>query len=125
MEALSIRQPWAWLIVNGYKDIENRSRRTHFRGRIYVHTGKNIASLDDFPEQWEYIRQSGIVIPPNLPTGAIVGEVTIADCVEFSKSPWFSGRYGYTLEAPAAYETPVPCRGQLGFFAVDENLIQG
>ena len=31
--ALSIRQPWAWLIVNGYKDIENRDWKTHYRGR--------------------------------------------------------------------------------------------
>lgn len=30
---LSIRQPWAWLIVNGYKDIENRTWPTHFRGK--------------------------------------------------------------------------------------------
>lgn len=125
MKALSIRQPWAWLVVNGHKDIENRSRRTHFRGRIYVHTGKNMSLPDDFPEQREYIRQSGIVIPADLPTGAIVGEVTIIGCVESSKSPWFSGRYGYKLEAPAVYETPVPYRGQLGFFAVDERLVQG
>ena len=38
--ALSIRQPWAWLIVNGYKDIENRDWKTHYRGRFYVHAGK-------------------------------------------------------------------------------------
>jgi hypothetical protein len=31
--ALSVRQPWAWLIVNGYKDVENRSWTTHYRGR--------------------------------------------------------------------------------------------
>lgn len=27
LPALSVRQPWAWLIVNGLKDIENRPRR--------------------------------------------------------------------------------------------------
>lgn len=37
MKALSIQQPWAWLIVNGYKDVENRDWNTKFRGRFYVH----------------------------------------------------------------------------------------
>ena len=36
-KALSVRQPWAWLIVNGWKPIENRSRRTNVRGRILIH----------------------------------------------------------------------------------------
>ena len=40
MKALSIRQPWAWLIVAGYKDVENRTWATDFRGRIYVHAGQ-------------------------------------------------------------------------------------
>ena len=39
MKALSIKQPWAWLICAGYKDIENRDWSTKFRGRIYVHAG--------------------------------------------------------------------------------------
>jgi hypothetical protein len=33
LRALSLRQPWAWLVANGYKDIENRSWRTNHRGR--------------------------------------------------------------------------------------------
>lgn len=41
MKALSIRQPWAWLILHGGKDMENRSRRTHMRGRICVHARCN------------------------------------------------------------------------------------
>ncbi|WP_245839042.1 ASCH domain-containing protein [Yersinia kristensenii] len=37
MKALSIRQPWAWLIVNGYKDIENRTWNTKCRGPVLIH----------------------------------------------------------------------------------------
>jgi len=40
MRALSVKQPWAWLIVNGYKKIENRNWPTSFRGRIYIHAGR-------------------------------------------------------------------------------------
>ena len=74
MKALSIRQPWAWLIVNGFKDIENRKWHTQFRGRIYVQSGKRMV-LDDFPEQRQYFQSEGIVIPENLTLGAIIGEL--------------------------------------------------
>ena len=122
MRALSIRQPWAWLVVNGFKDIENRTWSTGFRGRIYVHAGQRMVA-DDYPEQREYISRAGIVIPFNLGRGAIVGEVTITGCVSSSDSPWFCGPYGFTLEEPVAYEDPISYRGQLGFFTVDESEI--
>ena len=124
MRALSIRQPWAWLIVQGYKDIENRTWSTPFRGRIYVHAGRRMVA-DDYPEQRAYIQETGIVVPADLPLGAIVGEVTISGCVDSSGSPWFCGPYGFTLEEPVAYEAPIPYRGQLGFFPVDDSLITG
>jgi hypothetical protein len=37
MKILSVRQPWASLIVNGFKDVENRTWPTRYRGRILVH----------------------------------------------------------------------------------------
>lgn len=40
MKALSIRQPWAWLIANGHKDIENRTSHTNFRGDFLIHASK-------------------------------------------------------------------------------------
>lgn len=41
MKALSVRQPYAWLIVNGIKDIENRTWRTGYRGPVLIHASKN------------------------------------------------------------------------------------
>jgi hypothetical protein len=41
-KAISIRQPWAWLIVNGFKDVENRSWKTKYRGPVLVHAGRKI-----------------------------------------------------------------------------------
>ena len=119
MKALSIRQPWAWLIVNDYKDIENRSWPTDFRGRVYVHAGRRIKS-EDFPEQRDYITQTGIFLPEEPPLGAIVGEVTITDCVDSSSSQWFCGPYGFLISSPVAYKDPIPYRGQLGFFEAVE-----
>ena len=56
--------------------------------------------------------------------GGILGEVTITDCVDTSSSPWFCGPYGFLLSEPTAYEVPIPYRGQLGFFEVDESEVQ-
>ncbi len=40
MKALSIKQPWAWAILNAGKDIENRNWKTNFRGKFYIHASK-------------------------------------------------------------------------------------
>ncbi|WP_234838619.1 ASCH domain-containing protein [Sinorhizobium meliloti] len=40
--AISIMQPWAWLIVNGHKDIENRDWPTKSRGPVAIHAGKKV-----------------------------------------------------------------------------------
>ena len=47
MKALSIKQPWAQLIIMGAKDVENRSRRTSFRGRFAVHVSLKRANYED------------------------------------------------------------------------------
>ena len=118
METISIQQPWAWLILNHGKDLENRSRWNYrHRGRVLIHAGKR---RDDdtsrFKAQRDYIASLGIEIPANLPTGAIVGEATITGVVTESDSPWFEGPTAITLSDPVAYADPVPYRGQLGIF---------
>ena len=46
MKALSIRQPWAWLIIHGGKDIENRCWPTKFRGRMLIHAAKGMTRAE-------------------------------------------------------------------------------
>lgn len=99
--ALSIRQPWAWLIVNGFKDIENRDWATPFRGRFLVH-------------------------PPGMPLfdemkalcGGFVGWSRVTDCVREHPSKWKQpGSYGFVLadSRPIPF---VPWKGRLGWFNV-------
>ena len=129
MKALSIRQPWAWLICKGYKDIENRDWFTGFRGRIYVHAGK-IPDDDawDFVEDrldykvWDAIWDM-TWLDRNLTKGALIGEVDIVDCVSKSESRWFVGKYGFVLKNPVLYDKPIFCRGRLGFFEVKRSEI--
>lgn len=118
--ALSIRQPWAWLIVNGWKPVENRDWHTGFTGRIYVHAGKGM-TRDEYEDAKDFALAINNSIPfpkfEELERGGIVGEVTITGCVKESDSRWFVGTYGFTLEAakPLPFR---PCKGALGFFNV-------
>jgi len=146
MKALSIKQPWAWLICAGYKDIENRTWRIGRESqhgpyssyhqanftielpcRIYVHAGKGFDSegynsLLDYPEPLGYARQNLMNVQGRglLARGAIIGEVDITDCVTKSDSPWFVGKYGFVLTNPILYKEPIPYRGKLGFFEVKD-----
>lgn len=121
MKALSIMQPWAWLIVNGHKAIENRDWRCHYRGPILIHAGKKVDkdTLQDLRDRWHpvlgTVLPNEIVAPDHIETGGIVGEAEIVDCVERSDDPWFVGRYGIVLRnaKPLPFR---PCKGALGFF---------
>lgn len=120
MRTLSILQPYAWLIVNGHKDIENRTWATQFRGRIFVHAGKRYSRADHEDDQEFFYEAHGIALPDykNMPLGGIVGAVDIVDCVTKSDSEWFNeGGYGFVLRNPQVLPF-MPYRGQLGFFDV-------
>lgn len=119
MKALSIRQPWAWLIVNGYKDIENRSWPTRFRGPVLIHAAKGMTSAE-YNDAYFFALDQGITLPHfnNLERGGIVGQATITSCGDDYLSPWFFGKFGFELaEAkPLPFQ---PCKGRLGFFEVE------
>ncbi|MBK3919923.1 hypothetical protein GFL03_21870 [Pseudomonas stutzeri] len=130
MKALSIRQPWAWLIVRPdlvspesreaaagqLKDVENRSRRTNIRGRVLVHASLGMTRKEyDFAR--DYAAERGVNIPAfeSLPRGGTVGSVEIVDCLDWSDSKWYMGQKAYILRdaVPLPF---VPMKGQLGFF---------
>lgn len=117
--ALSIRQPWAWLILHAGKDVENREWPTKLRGRILVHAGKGM-TVDEYASAAMFAERCGVTKLPaiaELQRGGIVGAVELVDCVEASTSPWFVGRFGFVLRNPEV----LPFRdlkGQLGFWGV-------
>jgi len=124
MKALSILQPWAWLIVNGHKDIENRTWSTRFRGQVLIHAGKTYPKGDFADDLDSYGRlYGGYPATREAMTGGIVGVATIVDCVRASHSEWFSGPYGFVLRD--ARPLPLsPLRGHLGFFDVPDDLVR-
>lgn len=120
MRTLSIRQPWAWLILHAGKDVENREWRTSYRGPLLVHAGKGMTrdEYDGAADLLAHVRQD-IELPPfaALERGGIVGKVDLAGCSDQYDSPWFFGTFGLLLLNPQPLPF-TPWRGQLGFFDV-------
>ena len=122
MKALSVRQPWAWLIVNGHKPVENRSWTTKYQGPLLIHASKGMTK-DEYADGLDLCRKLGVALPgfSELERGGVVGQVTITGCVDDSPSPWFFGKYG--LEMVDAKPLPfMPCKGRLGFFDIDYQV---
>lgn len=119
IHALSIRQPWAWFLAAGHKDVENRSWPTRFRGRILIHAARGCTGAE-WSEAAEFAKTAaGVEVPPlaQLDRGGFIGTMDIVDCVQSSPSPWFFGPYGFVIRdaRPLPF---VPWRGELGFFKV-------
>jgi hypothetical protein len=120
MKALSIRQPWAWLLMHGTKDIENRNWPTSVRGTIAIHAAKGI-TRDEWWDCVEFVRASNPKLADCIPglqelvRGAVIGTMELRDCVHSSGSPWFRGPYGFKLDTPQPCD-PIEARGALGFW---------
>ncbi|RJG10972.1 ASCH domain-containing protein [Pseudomonas cavernicola] len=128
MKALSIRQPWAWLIIYGGKDIENRTWHTKYRGRFLVHAAQGMTA-NEYRDAMDFVSDAGIVLPPSWPgrvelqRGGIIGSVELVDSVDTSDSPWYMGQKGFLLRDPKPLPF-IPLKGRLGFFDVPGEIVQ-
>lgn len=77
MKVLTIKQPWATLIMQGDKRFEFRSWQTKYRGDLLIHAGKGIDK--------EAMKRLSKYITEDLPAGKILGKVTLVDCVKMSQ----------------------------------------
>jgi hypothetical protein len=121
MKALSIRQPWAWLIIHAGKDIENRTWHTKHRGRFLVHAASGMTRREYHLVQGWARQHAGVINLPafeELQRGGIIGSVELVDSVDTSASPWYMGHKGFVLRDPVALPF-VPIKGRLGFFEVE------
>ena len=114
MLALSVKQPWAWCIIHGTKDIENRSWLPGRAAgeRIAIH-----ASRRPDHDAYRWLSRSGVIVPAldDLELGAIIGTVRVTGYTESSESFWFTGPVGWLLEDPVPC-SPVPLSGRLGLW---------
>lgn len=126
--ALSIRQPWVDLILIGVKTIENRTKRTHFRGTILLHASATLASSEYIDWYVKTARKFNLLgknaeYEPDV--GAILGLVDIVDCVQESESPFFEGPFGWVLKNPRRFKKPIPYKGAVGIFYVPLDRLTG
>jgi activating signal cointegrator 1 len=119
--ALSVRQPWASLIVCGVKTVEIRFWSTEYRGNLFIHAAKTV---DDVA-----MRRFRLDAPP---TGSLVGAVELVRVEPFTAASWdqlalehldlgsFSpGLYAWHLTNPRALESPIAYRGDRGLFSIN------
>ncbi len=120
MKALSIRQPWAWLIIHGGKDIENRTWHTSYRGRFKVHAAQGMTK-HDYEFACNFAAKLGVQVPAfeDLQRGGIIGTVELVDSVNHHASPWYMGEKAFVLRDPKPWPF-IPMKGRLGFFDVDD-----
>jgi hypothetical protein len=97
MRALTVQQPWAWAIIHGGKDVENRTQAWKYRGPLAIHAGARISGRGmESPLIGEALKRLGHVMPPGVKhpilindfghlwgaqiyTGAIIGVVDLVD----------------------------------------------
>lgn len=121
MKVLTIKQPWATLIMQGDKQFEFRSWQTKYRGDLLIHAGKGIDK--------EAVKRLANYLPKELPQGKILGKVTLVDCIkmthEFKENSdiyiksSFQENYGWQLEDVYVFDEPIDAKGHLSLWEYD------
>jgi hypothetical protein len=123
MKVIVVRQPWAWLIVHGFKDIENRTWKTRYRGLLLIQASATCQTQRKLDESRRFARKRGVKLPEEFDQGGIVGSVQLGDCVTRSRSKWFEGPVGWVLSKPKRLPF-MPMKGRLGLFEPPPRIIK-
>jgi len=121
-----VKQPWAWLICDGPKDIENRNWKhaPRFRGRVLIAASARRPTRSEWDTVATFAKKRGVSIPTreDLMCGGVVGDSTLVDCVREHSSPWFFGPIGLVLanRRPLSF---VPIAGQLGLYTPSPDVL--
>lgn len=119
MKAITIKEPWASLIVQGFKKYEFRSWKTNYRGKVLIHAGLSKENIDRFKNY-----------NLDISSGEIIGEAVITDCIlvgekfddELRKidpvvySNNHVGLYAFKLENVKKYDKKIKVKGKLGLW---------
>ena len=126
MKCLSLKQPYAELLISGKKTIELRNWNTSFRGKFLVHASK---SIDKERSDFLAMDQNKLIC------GAILGSAILYDVkqyrnkteLEMDKNKHLADikkfgfcKYGFMIKGAHRLSRPVPHSGMLKFFEVDD-----
>lgn len=123
MKALSFRQPWAELVLQGHKTMDLRTYTTHYRGRLAIHASQTVERDSCLQHDLE---------PADCQTGGVVGTVELVDVAPLDEAAYEAhrdehlagrryrpGLYGWILADPERLPQMVPARGRTNLFNVD------
>ena len=140
MRILTVRQPWAWAIIHGGKDVENRVRNIagDYRGPVAIHVAQKPAGISY--RDYHMVTDAGYDTAYDKQTGAIIGVVDLVDVHDgreeslhaltgeviatHSCSPWAEvDAWHLELANPQPLADPIPYRGALGLRRLDADTI--
>ncbi len=140
MKAITVLQPWAWLLVSGKKRCETRPWKTDYRGEILIHAGKKDMTSTVMQQTFfeaKCMKRAGVP-SAEIATGAVIGKAVLVNCVqidetmrelirkqhfdEYALGCYSPGRYAWVLENPQMFKNPIPASGKLGLWDFDGNL---
>ena len=127
MKVLTIKQPFATLIAEGYKEYEFRTWKTKHRGEFLIHAGIGVDKKA--MEKYKHLNLE-------YPSGHIIAKVTLTDCIEINEearkmlkeknnivydhiinhTDWKG--YGFKMENVTKIN-PIPIKGKLSFWDYD------
>ena len=119
MYALTIHNPWVWLIAHGIKTVENRTwKASRVLGqRIAVHAScREYLIREDLDYLDAHHPRAVKRLPAELPTGCVLATALVAAFVTESDDPWFEGPVGWMLADVKLLKRPIYCRGAQGLW---------
>lgn len=123
MKAITIKNPYSYLICKGIKDIENRTWKTKYRGKVLIHCAASPIKIKQQQDGQATIMEIKLLTALNESeelglNSCIIGEVDIVDCITDSKSEWaLPNNYHWVLENAILYDEPIRnIKGKLSFW---------
>lgn len=144
MKVLSVKQPWAYLLCAGIKDVENRTWKLpeDLKGqRVLIHASAKWDTnfLFSIP-QCKFLSKdlNKKIITRNIPISAIIGSVIFTDCVVNHKSVWAESIddfdiylnnkeqiFNWIVESPILFDKPIlNVKGNLKFWEASDEIIK-
>ena len=123
VKCLVVRQPWAWALVVGAKDVENRSWTTDYRGPIVIQASAAKTIVNQVNSSSE------LPLPPmDFDYGSLIGVVDLLDVVPLSEplesNRWAWGPYCWKVGNARRFAKPIPAKGKLKLYSLASGLAE-
>lgn len=139
MKALTVMQPWAYLIVAGRKTMETRTWHTKYRGDLAIHASHTLSVVAESTIDRLEVVAPALLYPAGsrvwrfdrADAGKVIGVVELVDCLpidagfaraldrqEMMLGNYAEGRWAWVLEHPRRLVPPIEARGMPGLWEV-------